>query len=245
MSKSFRQNMYEYAKYLINEWNKLIQGAPEFQLQEIIAESTYVFEKIKEGLYLAPAANYDVDAEFQKLEDSLLKAKKTYLSKNGIFFKKQPKQNGNQPIYMYHRDIDKLEVLNPDGSSKLISITFEELERDYISLEEFVTKAYNNSKILERTHVTIEDCIKISSLFYNGYCLSYTENLADNIKLATLTTCDEEVMIEELERNKFYKNTPPDEYEEFWLNHRIYRLVHIKDYFTSKSLVQQIHTPKK
>lgn len=85
MSKDFRKDQCDYAKYLINEWNKLIQGAPEFQIQEIIAEAINAFEKIKEGLFLAPCANYNVYAEFQELEDSLLKAKKLIFLKIEFF----------------------------------------------------------------------------------------------------------------------------------------------------------------
>lgn len=151
-----------------------------------------------------------------------------------------------QPIYMYHRDIDKLEALNPNGSSELISVTPEELEKEYTSLEEFVTMAYNNSKILERSQVISNNNVnKYSILFYNGYCFSYTEDLEGNIKFAALRTCNEDEMIEELESNNYYNYTPEEGYEEIWLNHRINGLVRIKDYFASKSLVQQIRGPKR
>lgn len=242
MSKDFRKDQCKYAKYLINEWNNLIQGAARYQIQEIIAEAINVFKEIEDTV---SRFSYDILPRYKELEDSLLKAKKTYLSKNRIFLKKQPKQNGMQPIYMYHRDIDKLEALNPDGSSELISVTLEELKNEYISLEEFVTMAYNNLKILERTKVISNGNVdKYSYLFYNGYCFSYTMDLEYNIKDVALITCNEDEKIEELENNK-YHNCIPEENKDILLYYRINKLVHIKDYFTSKSLVQQIRGPKR
>ena len=243
MSKDFRKDQCEYAKYLIYEWNKLIQGAAPYQIQEIIAEANNVIKEIKDTVSYF---SYDILPRYKELEASLLKAKKTYLSKNRIFLKKQPKQNGMQPIYMYHRDIDKLEALNPDGSCELISVTFEELEREYISLEEFVTMAYNNLKILERTKViSNSNADKYSYLFYNGYCFSYTIDLENNIKSASLKTCNEDEMIKDLENSNYYKFIPRDGYEGIWLKSRIERLVYIKDYFTSKSLVQKVLGPQR
>ena len=243
MSKDFRKNQCEYAKYLINEWNNLIQGAARYQIQEIIAEANNVFKEIEETV---SHFSYDILPRYKELENSLLKAKKTYLSKNGIFLKKQPKQNGMQPIYMYHRDIDKLEALNPDGSSELISVTLEELKSKYISLEEFVTMAYNNSKLLERTKVISNgNADKYSCLFDNGYCFRYIIDLENNIKSATLRTCYEDEMIEDLENNNYNKFIPREGYEEIWLNHIIDNLTYIKDYFTSKSLVRKVRGPHK
>ena len=247
MSNDFRSNTRDYAKYLIDEYNNLIQKATLEEVYELLEDLGNLSKMIRIHLHLESLTGKKDNLEYlRNLEEKLDEKKKFYLSPSGIFFKKQPNINGEQPIYMYHRDIDKLEVFNPNGNpngnNELIDVTLKALEEDYISVEDFVTEANANSKVYTKSEESKDSPYHNSRcLLHNNYCFKYVVGLDAQTVFAMLTTCDEAKMIEQLEREGFKLNQKRFATEG---NRRFYML-EMKQYFVNKSLVQQVRGPQR
>lgn len=156
--KKEQEEIDNYIKGLISKYNSLIQNASLEELQELTTKLGKICELISKGKSLNKDLKYYqsietiLDEEKTKEEQEQVEKNKINTSTSGIYIKLNNSQN---TIYLFHKDINKLETMRLNsslsfGEDDFIDITQEELDKEYISLEDFFirSKKYKNYKNL-------------------------------------------------------------------------------------------------
>ena len=152
--KKEQEEIDNYIKGLISKYNGLIQNASLEELQELTTKLGKICELISKGKSLNKDLKYYqsietiLDEEKTKEEQKQVEKNKISASTSGIYIKLNNRQN---TIYLFHKDINKLETMRLNsslsfGEDDFIDITQEELDKEYISLEDFFirSKKYKN-----------------------------------------------------------------------------------------------------